>query len=302
MSHRHLDIKTAVSICITLGLAACGANSEPSAGDGNVLTQIQAQDLGQDAAEDVDEMIDASTFDGSTGLTLTSEANVAGLSAPPACVDVSPNPPTNSDNDIVLDSVRLDFSNCQFTRGNGQIIDSLGGTIDFLDPLPLQASIGVRHILTDLSHKRVNLPFPAHTFSVVHNGQREWGGSSDTLGHTITNLVSVWTNAAGRSATHTKNWYGKFIADAAGSIAFGSPLPAGNWTVNGTSTWSTANRSWSIVVSTPEAMHFDPSCTVAPRLTDGTLDLVVTRNGEVTNVEVTFINCGVYQVTRSVGG
>jgi len=267
MSYRTLGLKTALSMCIAFGLSACSDNSGPSSGAGNTLTQIQAADLGQDAAEDVDEMIDASTFDGSTGLNLSSASNLALLSAPPACVTVSPNPPTNSDNDIVPDSVRFDFSDCRFVRGNGQIIDSLGGTIDFLDPLPLQASIGVKHILTDFSHKRVNLAFPARSFSVVHNGKREWGGSVDTLGHTITNLVSVWTNAAGRSATHTKNWYGKFVADVAGSIALGSPLPAGNWTVNGTSTWTAANRSWSIVVSTPEAMHFDPSCTVAPRLT-----------------------------------
>lgn len=301
MSYRYLGLKTALSICLAFGVAACSDNNDPSTGDGNTLTQSQAQDVGQDAAEDVEEMIEASSFDGSTGLTLTTDAGTA-FSAPPSCVDVSPNPPINSDNDIVPDSLRLDFSNCQFIRGNGQIVDSLGGTIDFIDPLPLQASFGVRHILTDLSHKRVNLAFPARSFSVVHNGQREWGGSADTLGHTVTNLVSVWTNAAGRSATHTKNWYGKFVADEAGSIALGSPLPAGNWTVNGSSTWSTANRSWSIVVSTPEALHFDPSCEVSPRLTDGTLDLVVTRNGAVTNVEVTFINCGVYQVTRSVGG
>ena len=117
MSYRHLGLKTALSICIAFGAAACSDNSEPSAGDSNTLTQVQAQDLGQDAAEDVDEMIDASTFDGSTGLTLTSDVS-APLSAPPACVDVSPNPPVNSDNDIVPDSVRLDFSNCQFLRGN----------------------------------------------------------------------------------------------------------------------------------------------------------------------------------------
>jgi hypothetical protein len=41
---------------------------------------------------------------------------------------------------------------------------------------------------------------------------------------------------------------------------------------------------------------------VTPRLTNGTLDLVVTRNGEVTNVEIVFINCGQYQVTKTPSG
>jgi hypothetical protein len=286
---------------LVLALGACSDGNSPS-DDANVLTSAQAQDLGQDVAEDVVEMTDASVYSTSTGINL--EGAVSGgirlTRDPPACVTVSPLPPANSDADIVPDSVRLSYE-CGFVRANGQITDSLTGVIDFFDPQPTVVSLGVKHIFRDFTRKRINQPFPLRSFTAVHNGTREWGGNTDTLGHTVTNFTTVWTHASGRRTTHVKDWAARFTAATPGTIALGIPLPAGSWTLNGTSTWTTANRSFSVAVTTPEALQYDPSCQVTPRFTDGTLDLVVTRNGQVTNVEITFINCGQYQVTKTVG-
>jgi hypothetical protein len=284
-----------------LTLSACNDGSGPSIGT-NLLTSAQVQDIGQDVAEDVVEMTDGSVYDASTGINLAgaTSSGVRLTSVPPACVTVSPSSPTNSDGDIVPDSVRLSYD-CGFLRAGGQLVDSLTGSIDFIDPLPLLSSIGVKHIFTDFTRKRINSPFPLRSFTAVHNGTREWGGNSDTLGHTITNFTSVWTHVSGRQATHEKDWVAKFTATTPGSIGLGIPLPAGGWTLGGTSTWSTANRNWSVAVTTAEPLQYDPSCQVTPRLTDGTLNLVVTRNGEVTNVEIVFLNCGQYQVTKTPG-
>ncbi len=299
MPHRPLKPGALLLGALVLTLGACSDSNAPADG-ANLLTAAQAQDLGQDVAEDVGDMTDFSVFNLNTGINV--DAVRAGSQAsllPPPCVTASPLPPTNSDADIIPDSLRLVF-NCGFVRASGQITDSLTGAIDFLDPLPTTASIGVKHIFTDFTRRRINTAFPLRSFSAVHNGVREWGGNADTLGHTITDFVTVWTHASGRQTTHEKDWVGKFTATTPGSIAFGAPLPAGSWTLNGTSAWSTLNRSWSVVVTTPEALHYDPTCQVTPRITDGTLNLVVTRNGEVTNVEITFINCGQYQVTKTI--
>lgn len=286
---------------LALTLSACSSDTVSPADNANILTTTQASELGQDVAEDVGDLSDISVFNVSTGISVDAVNAPSGQSSitPPACVTATPLPPTNSDADIIPDSLHLVYD-CGFVRAGGQITDSLLGAIDFLDPLPATPSIGVKHIFTNFTRKRINTPFPARSFTAVHNGIREWGGSADTLGHTVTSFVTVYTHASGRQTTHEKNWIGKFTATTPGSIALGSALPAGSWTVNGTSDWSTLNRSWSVAVTTTEALQYDPACTVTPRFTNGTLNLVVTRNGEVTNVEIVFINCGQYQVTRSV--
>ncbi|MEO8635750.1 MAG: hypothetical protein ABI587_10785 [Gemmatimonadales bacterium] len=287
-------------IALTFMLAGCSDSNSPSA-NGNLMTTVEAQSLADDVADDVTGLADASAYDASTGLSL-SAASVGGVSVntpPPACVAITPTVPTSTDGDIVPDSVRFDYSQCVFTRANGNIIDSLSGTIDFLDAQPTVPSLGVRHVFTDFARNRTNVPFPARSFSAVDNGTREWGASADTLGHTITNFVTVRTHPVGRSTTHTRNWTGHFTADLAGTILLGFPLPAGDWTVDGTGTWSRGNRAWSVVTSTVTAMHYNPACTVEPKLDAGELALTVTRNGEVTNIDVLFTACGAFTVTRT---
>lgn len=300
MPFRPLTPRAVLLGALVLTLGACSDNTSP-ADSPNLLTASQAEELGQDIAEDAGDLGDISVFDLNTGINVDAVSVSPGQASitPPPCVTASPLPPANSDGDIIPDSLRLEYQ-CGFVRGNGQITDSLLGTIDFLDPLPNTTSFGVRHIFTDFTRKRMNTPFPRRSFTAVHNGIGEWGGNADTLGHTVTGYETVFTHASGRQTIHEKDWVGKFTAATPGSIALGSPLPAGSWTVDGTSTWTARNRSWSAVVTTTEALQYDPSCEVTPRFTDGTIEVVVTRNGVVTNVEIVFINCGQYQVTRSV--
>lgn len=287
---------------LALILAGCSDSGGPS-GSGDALTIAEAQVLGADIAEEAADLVDVSMFDTATGVSFAAQpGQIRRHRIAPPCVAVSPQPLVNSDGDIVPDSMRLDYADCVFTRGNGQLIDSLSGTIDFLDPLPLVTSAGVRHVFTDFRRSRTNTAFPARSFSATHNGIREWGASADTLGHTTTDFVSAWTHPGGGTTTHEKDWVGKFTATTAGSIVFGDPLPAGSWVLTGTSVWTRRARSWDVVVTTPEPLAYDPTCQVAPPFTDGTLNLVVTRNQIATNVEIQFLSCGQYLVTRTPVG
>jgi hypothetical protein len=301
MSNPPIRLGVALLAAMSLSLGACSDSSAPSS-DLNTLSTSEAQSFGADVAQDVDDIAEFSSFDASSGVEFSLTApGVRRNSVPPACATVTPVPLVNSDSDAVPDSARFAYNDCVFTRGNGLILDSLSGTIDFLDPFPLANSVGVRHVFTDFRRSRTNTVFPARSFSAVHNGTREWGGDADTLGHTITDFVTVRTFAGGRSHSHTKNWVSKFTATTPGSIAIGTPLPAGAWTLNGTGVWTNGTRSWLEAVVTTTPLLYDPTCDVAPRFTAGRLDLVLTRNNEITNVEIDFTGCGQVTVTRTVG-
>jgi hypothetical protein len=302
MSITPTRLGAAMLAALALALGACSDGSGPSNISANTLTDAQSQDLAQDAAEDVDEMADASSYNATSGVNLSiAYAGPHAMTPPPACATITPIPFANSDTDIIPDSVRFDYGGCVLSRAAGIITDSLSGTIDYLDPQPTVTSFGVRHVFTNFTIKRDNSALPLRSYTAVRNGTREWGASSDTLGHTVTNFVTQWTHAGGRVTSHTRDWFGKFVATTPGSIGLGLALPAGSWTVAGTGSWTTANRSWSVVTSTPTALLYDPTCTVSPRFTAGRLLLVVTRNGEITNVQVDFTACGQYLVTRTTG-
>ena len=89
------------------------------------------------------------------------------------------------------------------------------------------------------------------------------------------------------------------VADQAGSIQMGSPLPSGNWSVSGSSTLTSGTNSYSLSVSTSDPLHYNASCTVEPRFDSGTLTAVVTKGTASTTVTIQFTACGQYTVTRS---
>lgn len=296
MSLPRIRAGAAVFAALAMALGACSDGNGPSSNPGSI-SQVEANDFGSDVAGDMDDLAELSVYDEANGVPLQSPALHG---APPAaCVTVTPDPVLNSDGDAVPDSARFDYTECGFSRAGGVVIDSLGGTIDVIDPLPLTTSLGVRRIFTDFRRKRVNTVFPLRSFVAVQNGEREWGGDADTLGHTISNFVTVWTHPSGRTTTHEKDWIAKFTAATPGTISLLTPLPAGSFTVAGTSSWSSLARTFSVAVSTVTPLAYDPSCTVSPRFTAGELALVVTRNAQVTNVSILFTACGSYTVTRS---
>jgi hypothetical protein len=103
----------------------------------------------------------------------------------------------------------------------------------------------------------------------------------------------------GQTATHVRDWVGKFTADVPGTIVLGNPLPAGGVVINGTSDWTKNARTWSAAVTTVTALHYNPACVDPPRFDAGELHLVVTRDLTSSIVTIQFPACGQYTVTRT---
>jgi hypothetical protein len=272
-----------------LALAAC---SDGGTGPSTGLTASQAQDVADVVTTDADAMIDAST------LTTTGVAIAPGIQhgSPPCSPSITPNPPSNSDGDAVPDSVRFDFAGCSFSRG---LFDfQLSGFIDVTDPVPGPDDFGIRFVFTDFTSQRT-LQQTNRTTTVEFNGTRQITGNSSSLSHLITNFRTDVTFPHGGTASHVKDWNGSFTADQAGSITPGQPLPSGTLNIAGSSQWTRgADEVFSITITT-SGLHYDASCTVAPKFDAGTVTAVVTRSSQVTNVVIQHTACGQYTVTRS---
>lgn len=279
-------------LAAVLLLAACDDGTAPS---NPALSVALADSLSEVLATDVSELAETSAFDASTGLSLA-EARAGALAAPPCTPTVEPSPPVNSDGDAVPDSIRIDFTGCTFTRGS--LIHTLAGTIDLIDPTPTTTDFSVRHVLTEFSRTLENTTTD-RTIATVRNGTREIEATADTLGHTIIDLTTDYTFANGATATHGVDWVARFEADVAGTIELGVPLPAGTWTLTGSSDWVKSALSWNVSTRTVAPLHFEPSCTVSPRFDAGILELTVTRGSTTSLVTLVFTACGEYTVTRS---
>jgi len=120
-----------------------------------------------------------------------------------------------------------------------------------------------------------------------------------TLQHSETNFRTDYVYRDGSTASHVKTWSSSFTADVPGSIQRDQTLPSGNWSINGTSSWTRGARAYSLTVTTSPPLHYNASCTVAPRFDSGTLTATVTRGGATMHVVITFTACGQYAVTRS---
>ena len=90
-----------------------------------------------------------------------------------------------------------------------------------------------------------------------------------------------------------------FTADVAGSIVPQQPLPSGNWSIGGTSSWTRGANTYALTVTTGPALHYNASCTTAPRFDAGTLTVVATRGGRTATLTIAFTACGERTVTRS---
>ena len=282
----------AASALAAVLVAACENSASPS----GALSQVEASAMAEQVMTDVGALPEGAGYNGSSGVPL-SVAPIASPTGAESCTPTkSPAPPANSDGDPVPDSVRFDFTGCSFT--NGSFTVALGGTIDFVDPTPTTTDHALRTRYTDFSRSITNTA-TSKTRSAVENGVRTAIGSADQLQLTETDFRTDYTFADGGTASHVRTWSSTFTADVAGSIQAGSPLPAGNWNIAGTSSWTSALRSYSLSVTTNPQLHFNPSCTVAPRFDAGTLTAVVTKGDVTTNVTVQFTACGQYTVTRS---
>ena len=270
-------------------LGACGdGGTAPTSG----LSDAQVQDVGDVLATDADAMLDASTF--SSSAVALAPGHRAGR--PPCTPAITPDPLTNGDGDAVPDSARFDFAGCSFSHG---LFDfTVSGFIDVTDPVPGPDDFGIRFVFTDFVSNRT-LQHTDRTTTVEFNGTRQITGNSSGLNHLITNFQTDVTFPNGGTVGHVKDWNGSFTADLAGSIAPGQPLPSGTLDIAGSSEWTRGADEFFSITVTSSGLHYNASCTIAPKFDAGTVTAVVTRGDLVTNVLIQHTACGQYTVTRS---
>ena len=284
---------------MTVALVAACSTSPLTPPQNPVLTQPEANAVAEVVATDAASLVGGATLDAATGMPFA----VAPMPGAPALATSSasctptrtPSPPTNSDGDPVPDSVRVDFTGCTFT-GDAHSV-TLSGSIDIVDPTPAITDRAFR-TRSNAFTRTVTNAATGTTRSVVENGVRSVVGTSDQIQLTDT-MQTDYTYATGATASHVRKWLATFAADQAGSIQMGSPLPSGNWSVSGSSTWTSGTNSYSLSVSTSDPLHYNASCTVEPRFDSGKLTAIVTKGTAATTVTIQFTACGQYTVTRS---
>ena len=295
----HHSLCTLAGAVAALVLVTACNNDSSMAPTTPVMSQVQAESLATTVVADIAGEIATATMDGAGGGSLGATAPSAPAGSPTItqCLPAeSPMPVVDSDQDGVPDSVRFDYAGCVLSFPLS--MDTLSGTIDLIDPTKATADHEVERIFTDSKRVTVNLVTGANS-SVTQNGERRHSHDGTTLRSSETNFRTDFVGPKGGTAEHVRTWESIFTADVAGSIMRNALLPSGTWSVNGTSSWTRGLKSYSLTVTTNPPLHYNASCTAAPRFDAGKITAVVVRNSQTMTVTIEFTACGQYTVTRS---
>ncbi len=298
--HHSLLALACAAVVLVLGVNACSTD-HGTAPATPIVSQAQAESLAKTVVSDVVSEMGTATLEGAAAAPAAATPPFAtapmGTSLGSQCIPAkSPASPLDSDHDGVPDSVRFDYAGCVISYPLA--IDSLSGTIDLIDPTPLTADHAVERVFTNFRRATLNLVSGART-AVTDNGVRTASHDMTRLRTSETNFRTDYVYASGATAEHVRTWTSLFTADVAGSIQPNALLPSGTWTVTGTSSWTRGHSSYSLTVTTNPPLHYNASCTTAPRFDAGTITAVVTSGTRTMTVSIQFTACGQYTVTRS---
>ncbi len=302
MLGRRILLAGATSLAAAVALGACSSSTSPSGTPS--MSVGQADTAAAAMVDDASGLDDGATSTGSAGSgasfsigRLPRQGQAVSFSTALLCNPVrSPLPVVNSDADLVPDSVRVDFTGCLI---NGPfVVDSLAGTIDFIDPTPTVTDHQLKRVFTNfyVQKRRIVL---GDTVSNLWNGTQTFDRDSSHTQFTETAFTLVHTFPNRTQATHVRTWSSTFTADTAGTILDDTPLPSGLRNITGTSTWTYGGNTWDFSVTTNPALHRNDSCTTVPLFDSGVMTVVATRPSETTTITITFTGCGKYTVTRS---
>jgi len=300
------SVRTSVSIlggalAAALLVVACDSGTRPGNG---ALSQAQADTIADVMAGQADGLAEGAAFGGTTGPSVDFFASALprGLLFPffsRLCTPTSsPSPSTNSDGDPVPDSVRVDFTGCSLS--SPRLTIDVSGMIDFVDPTPTTTDIGLKTRYLDFMR---SVTYNDKTTSIKKNGVQLVIRDGANLQLADSAFATDFTFRDGTTASHLIDWSTIFTPDSA-AVAMNAmrrawTLPSGTWTINGTSTFTHGDRTFSLAVTTSTPLHFNSTCKMAPRFDAGALTVEVMKNDSTSTLNITFAACGDVQVTRS---
>jgi hypothetical protein len=274
---------------LVFGIAGCSDSNEP--GSNGSIPAAEVNDIGDAAADEVDQSANALTVAGAeAGAAVHAAAaqSVIGFTPPgTSCATVDNT--TDSDADGAPDDATFTFAlpACSFTGFRGGTLE-VTGTIELTDPTPSSADFAYQANLTDFQFKFTS-PNQARSYTALRNGTRTLtaNAASASLTNNIT-VVRSFTNRADATVSH--NTLLTFTAAEGESLAAGQPLPNGTLVKSGTLIWSRNGASRTFTVTTVQPLVWDASCTTDRKITSGEIHWTLADGSYIKTV---WNGCGV---------
>jgi hypothetical protein len=274
---------------LLFGIAGCSDSTNP--GSAGTIPTAEANDIGDAAADEVDQSVNALTVSGAeAGAAVQGSAaqSVVGFTPPgTSCATVDNT--TDSDGDGAPDHATFTFAlpACSFTGFRGGTLE-ITGTIELTDPTPNSLDFAYQATLTDFQFKFTS-PNQTRSYTAVRNGTRTLTANSASA--SLTNNITVVRSVTGRAdATVSHNLLLTFTAAEGESLAVGQPLPNGTFVKSGTLIWSRDGVSRTFTVTTVDPLVWDASCTTDRKITSGEVHWTLADGGYVKTV---WTGCGV---------
>jgi hypothetical protein len=278
-------------LALALGLAACGGDS----------TAPRSDSISEADAESIGYAVMGSLYGSLYGMTdyefslfgplFSVQGTALGvrgnpqLFSPTSCPSFEPDPFPDADGDGVPDNTVFSFDSatCDETTESGTT--NYFGSVRVSDP---GSNVGY-----DLEINGLGITFtpagPGNSEGIRWDGFRALQGNSSaiSLDEDFEFRYLVGPSTVLRLRTQ---WDVSFLADVAGSIEFGSVLPAGDLDVDGAVTAEGEGERFILVVNTLAPLVWDPVC---DDFVDGTVRIFAQGRESEGAVQVNFNACGV---------
>jgi hypothetical protein len=198
----------------------------------------------------------------------------------------------DTDGDGIPDDQTLTFTDppCSVAGFRGGTF-AVTGTVRVQDSTASD-TVSYRLTLTDLAWTATD-PATTRSFTATRNGTRS-RTETDTSGMLTSSMTLVRQRPNRANTTIDFSGTTEFVPDTAGTLRLGQPLPPGRLTIEGSFHWLRSTEDWTITVTTPLPLTFDPTCAGTPQqITGGKLALAGTINGADGTLTLTFTACGV---------
>lgn len=288
-------------LALALALAACGGDS----------TSPTSDSIAEEDAEAIGFAVAGTLYGSVSGLTdyefslfgplLLNRGPAAAyrgnvqLFSPTSCPSFEPDPFPDADGDGVPDNTTFSWDSESCDSSDDAGTTDFHGSVRVSDP---GANAGY-----DLDINGLGITFtpadPAQDSEGVEwEGFRHLQGNSSAVslaeGFDFRFLVDGSTLLRLRT-----QWDVDFLADVAGSIAYGDPVPAGDLDVDGALTVEGEGQRFILVVNTLSPLGWDPACS---DFTSGTFRAFAQGRESEGTVQVTFNACGVAPTIVFVSG